>query len=97
MPIKYLDMFAGIGGFRSGLDRLGGFECVGSCEIDIYAKQAYDAIYPTEGELYFADARTIDPFLAAEHFDIVYADTEFCRNMSISFAHNSQFAYFTLL
>ena len=56
MPIKYLDMFAGIGGFRSGLDRLGG-------EIDIYAKQAYDAIYPTEGELYFADARTIDPFL----------------------------------
>ena len=63
MPIKYLDMFAGIGGFRSGLDRLGGFECVGSCEIDIYAKQAYDAIYPTEGELYFADARTIDPFL----------------------------------
>ena len=52
MPIKYLDMFAGIGGFRSGLDRLGGFECVGSCEIDIYAKQAYDAIYPTEGELY---------------------------------------------
>ena len=63
MPIKYLDMFAGIGGFRSGLGRLGGFECVGSCEIDIYAKQAYDAIYPTEGELYFADARTIDPFL----------------------------------
>ena len=45
MPIKYLDMFAGIGGFRSGLDLLGGFECIGSCEIDIYAKQAYDAIY----------------------------------------------------
>ena len=41
MPIKYLDMFAGIGGFRSGLDLLGGFECIGSCEIDIYAKQAY--------------------------------------------------------
>ena len=61
MPIKYLDMFAGIGGFRSGLDLLGGFECIGSCEIDKYAKQAYDAIYPTEGELYFADARTIDP------------------------------------
>ena len=36
-------MFAGIGGFRSGLERLGGYECVGYCEIDKYAKQAYDA------------------------------------------------------
>ena len=59
MPIRFLDMFAGIGGFRSGLERLGGFECVGYCEIDKYAKQAYDAMYPTKGELYFADARTI--------------------------------------
>ena len=62
MPIRFLDMFAGIGGFRSGLERLGGFECVGYCEIDRYAKQAYDAMYPTKGELYFADARTIDPY-----------------------------------
>ena len=62
MPMKVLDMFAGIGGFRSGLERLGGFECVGYCEIDKYAKQAYDAMYPTKGELYFADARTIDPY-----------------------------------
>ena len=61
MPIRFLDMFAGIGGFRSGLERLGGFECVGYCEIDTYAKQAYDAMYPTKGEIYFADARTIDP------------------------------------
>lgn len=51
MPIRFLDMFAGIGGFRSGLERLGGFECVGYCEIDKYAKQAYDAIYPTEGAI----------------------------------------------
>lgn len=48
MPIRFLDMFAGIGGFRSGLKRLGGFECVGYCEIDKYAKQAYDAMYPTK-------------------------------------------------
>ncbi len=50
MPIKFLDMFAGIGGFRSGLERLGGFECVGYCEIDKYAKQAYDAIYDKKAE-----------------------------------------------
>lgn len=33
--IRYLDMFAGIGGFRAGLTRAGGFQCVGHCcEID---------------------------------------------------------------
>ena len=61
MPIKFLDMFAGIGGFRSGLMAASGFACVGYCEIDRYAKQAYEAMYDTKGELYFADARTIDP------------------------------------
>lgn len=52
-------MFAGIGGFRSGLEAIGGFECVGYCEIDKYAKQAYEAMYDTRGELYFDDARKI--------------------------------------
>lgn len=60
MAIRYFDMFAGIGGFRSGLDAIGGFACVGYCEIDNYARKAYDAIYDTKGELYFHDARTID-------------------------------------
>ena len=59
--IKYLDMFAGIGGFRSGLERAGGFECVGYCECDKFAKQAYEALYDTRKELYFDDARKIDP------------------------------------
>ena len=54
-------MFAGIGGFRSGLEKAGGFECVAYCEIDKYAKQAYEAMYDTEGETYFDDARKIDP------------------------------------
>ena len=61
MVIRYLDMFAGIGGFRSGLERLGGFECVGFCEIDKYAKKSYEAMYDTKGELYFNDARKIKP------------------------------------
>lgn len=59
MSIRYFDMFAGIGGFRSGLEAIGGFECVGYCEIDKYAKQAYEAMYDTGGELYFDDARKI--------------------------------------
>ena len=61
MVIRYLDMFAGIGGFRSGLERLGGFECIGFCEIDKYAKKSYEAMYDTKGELYFNDARKIKP------------------------------------
>ena len=38
-------MFAGIGGFRSGLARAGGFQCIGHCEIDKYANASYTAIY----------------------------------------------------
>lgn len=53
MAIRFFDMFAGIGGFRSGLEAIGGFECVGYCEIDKYAKQAYEAMYDTGGTLFF--------------------------------------------
>lgn len=59
--IKYFDIFAGIGGFRSGLEKAGGFECVGYCEIDKYAKKAYETLYDTEGEVFYDDARKIDP------------------------------------
>ena len=60
--IRYFDMFAGIGGFRAGLTRAGGFQCVGHCEIDKYADASYRAIHtPGKEELYYPDARTIDP------------------------------------
>lgn len=36
----FVDLFAGIGGFRIGLEALGGI-CVGSCEIDAYARDTY--------------------------------------------------------
>lgn len=49
-------MFSGIGGFRSGLEAVGGFECIGYCEIDQYARRAYEAMYNTKGEMYFEDA-----------------------------------------
>lgn len=59
--IKYFDIFAGIGGFRSGLEKAGGFKCVGYCEIDKYAKKAYETLYDTRNEVYYDDARKIDP------------------------------------
>ncbi len=55
-------MFAGIGGFRAGLTRAGGFQCVGHCEIDKYADASYRAIHDIgEEEKYYPDAREIDP------------------------------------
>lgn len=55
-------MFAGIGGFRTGLTRAGGFRCVGHCEIDKYANASYEAIYePGKEERYYPDATKIDP------------------------------------
>lgn len=39
--IRFIDMFAGIGGFREGLTRAGGFTCVGHCECDKYAERSY--------------------------------------------------------
>ena len=60
--IRYFDMFAGIGGFRGGLTRAGGFQCVGHCEIDKYADASYRAIHNIrEEEVYYPDAREIDP------------------------------------
>lgn len=59
--IRYFDIFAGIGGFRSGLEKAGGFKCVGYCEIDRYAKLAYETLYDTETEVFYDDARKIKP------------------------------------
>lgn len=75
-------MFAGIGGFRSGLEAIGGFECVGYCEIDKYAKQAYEAMYDTGGELYFDDARKIVPEQLPD-FDLITGGFP-CQSFSIA-------------
>lgn len=55
-------MFAGIGGFRSGLTLAGGFECVGHCEIDKYADASYKSIHKIqESEVFYPDARQLKP------------------------------------
>ena len=55
--IKFVDMFSGIGGFREGLTRAGGFECVGHCEIDKYANRSYNALFDTKGEWFIEDVQ----------------------------------------
>lgn len=56
--MKFLDLFAGIGGFRLGLEQAG-HQCVGFCEIDKFARQSYKAIHNTEGEREYHDITTV--------------------------------------
>jgi len=52
--LKFIDLFAGIGGFRFGMESAG-HECVAFCEIDKFARASYKAIHNTEGELELHD------------------------------------------
>ncbi|MCL2677085.1 MAG: DNA (cytosine-5-)-methyltransferase, partial [Streptococcaceae bacterium] len=56
--MKFLDLFAGIGGFRLGLEQAG-HTCVGFCEIDKFARASYKAIHHTKGELEYHDIREV--------------------------------------
>ena len=59
--MRFFDFFAGIGGFRLGME-MAGHECVGHCEIDKYANMSYKAMHhPKETEVFFTDVRTIKP------------------------------------
>ena len=61
--MKFLDLFAGIGGFRLGMESAG-HECVGFCEIDNFARASYKAIHNTEGEIELHDITTVsDEFI----------------------------------
>ena len=54
---SFIDLFAGIGGFRTAIDNLGG-ECLFSNDIDKYAQQTYLANYGSAGYR-FGDIQTI--------------------------------------
>ena len=61
--MKFLDLFAGIGGFRLGMES-SGHECVGFCEIDKFTRKSYKAIHDTEGEVELHDITTVtDEFI----------------------------------
>lgn len=47
--LTFLDLFAGIGGFRLGMEALG-HKCVGFVEFDKFARKSYEAIHDTKGE-----------------------------------------------
>lgn len=80
--IRYLDLFSGIGGFREGLTRAGGFTCTGHCEIDKFAEKSYRALFDTEGEWFCSDIKKADPDEIPE-FDLLCAGFP-CQPFSIA-------------
>ena len=56
--MKFLDLFAGIGGFRLGMESAG-HECIGFCEIDKFARASYKAIHDTKGEIELHDITAV--------------------------------------
>jgi DNA (cytosine-5)-methyltransferase 1 len=55
-PLRYADLFCGIGGFHAAADSLG-MECVFACDIDAECRRAYKENYGLEPK---ADIRTIE-------------------------------------
>ena len=70
--MKFLDLFAGIGGFRLGMESAG-HECIGFCEIDKFARASYKAIHNTEGEIELHDITTVtdEEIRNIGHVDII--------------------------
>jgi DNA (cytosine-5)-methyltransferase 1 len=56
--MNFLDLFAGIGGFRLGMERAG-HKCIGFCEIDKFARSSYKAMHNTENEIEFHDIKEV--------------------------------------
>lgn len=55
--MRFIDLFAGIGGFRTGFQNLG-YECVFSCEI---GKACQDVYYDNFNEVPFSDIKQLEP------------------------------------
>lgn len=76
--IKFIDLFAGIGGLRQGMENQG-FECVFSSEFDVHAQKVYKENY---GEKPYGDITLIDEKDIPDH-NILLADFP-CQPFSIS-------------
>ena len=76
--MKFIDLFAGVGGFRLAMERAG-HECVWSCEIDKYCRQVYKKHF---GDEPYGDIRTINASDIPD-FDILCGGVP-CQSWSIA-------------
>lgn len=82
--MQFLDLFAGIGGFRLGMEAAG-HQCIGFCEIDKFARASYKAIHDTGGEIELHDITTVsDEFIQSiGHVDVICGGFP-CQTFSIA-------------
>ena len=59
MKFSFIDLFAGIGGFRIAFDKLGG-QCAGFSEIDKSAIEVYQNNFHTEQEKFLGDITKVN-------------------------------------
>lgn len=78
LPFTFIDLFAGIGGFRLGLQRAGG-RCVFTSEWDKYSQKTYHSWF---GDIPHGDIREIKPADIPDH-DILAAGFP-CQPFSIA-------------
>ncbi len=79
----FIDLFAGIGGLRTGFESAGG-ECVFSCEWDSYSQKTYKENFPRDSHEIFGDITKIeDPALEIPNHDVLLAGFP-CQPFSIA-------------
>lgn len=78
IPFRFIDLFAGIGGFRIALNKLGG-KCVFTSEWDKFSQKTYHKFY---GEMPHGDINEIEPESIPDH-DILAAGFP-CQPFSIA-------------
>lgn len=76
--LKFIDLFAGIGGFRIGFERAG-YKCVFSAEIDDHACEVYKENFGDDPK---CDITQLDPNIIPD-FDVLCAGFP-CQSFSIS-------------
>jgi len=77
--LKFFDLFAGVGGFRLGMERAG-HECVGACEWDKYARETYNKNFGHYPE--YNDAKDLHP-QSLPQFDVLCAGFP-CQAFSVA-------------
>jgi DNA (cytosine-5)-methyltransferase 1 len=65
-PLRFVDLFAGIGGFHQALSQEG-MTCVFASEIDDHARKTYLANHHLAPELFNQDIRTLSPDEVPDH------------------------------
>ncbi|MGI9516568.1 MAG: DNA (cytosine-5-)-methyltransferase [Pirellulaceae bacterium] len=79
---RFIDLFAGIGGFRQAFDQAGG-SCVFTCEWDKYSQQTYQANYESpEGHRFAGDITLVETDDVPKH-DLLLAGFP-CQPFSIA-------------